>query len=205
MGFRFRKSKQLLPGVQATVSKNGVRVRLGGKHAGVSVGSSGVRASASIPGTGISYSKKLAGNSSKSKGKKESYDVSQFKRQLQIFDESVKLFMTTENPDTFFGRYQTAEQATDIMAELTDKPVCHDEPPQNAVEMLINDKTAATNAFLDRYANKVKLAAHQLTRGKKKKIESFNLVTSKYEDKMTAESILYRDTLYADMIAEIEQ
>lgn len=61
MGFRFRKSKKILPGVRLNFSKSGVGVRVGGKHAGISVGSKGTRMSASIPGTGISYSTKLGG------------------------------------------------------------------------------------------------------------------------------------------------
>lgn len=68
MGFRFRKSKKILPGVRVNFSKKGAGVRLGGKHGGVSFGPSGSRVSASIPGTGISYSTKLGG-SKKSKSR----------------------------------------------------------------------------------------------------------------------------------------
>lgn len=65
MGFRFRKSKKLLPGVRLNFSKKGVGVRFGGKHGGVSFGPSGTRVSASIPGTGISYSSKIGGKKRK--------------------------------------------------------------------------------------------------------------------------------------------
>lgn len=58
MGFRFRKSKKILPGVRLNFSNKSVGVSLGGKHARVSVNSSGRKTySASIPGTGISYVK----------------------------------------------------------------------------------------------------------------------------------------------------
>ena len=65
MGVRFRKSKQIIPGVKLNVSKSGAGVRVGGKSAGVSVGPRGTRASASIPGSGISYSTKIGGSKSK--------------------------------------------------------------------------------------------------------------------------------------------
>ena len=62
MGFRFRKSKKILPGVRLNFSNKSVGVSLGGKHARVSVNSSGRKTySASIPGTGISYVKTSSG------------------------------------------------------------------------------------------------------------------------------------------------
>lgn len=61
MGINFRKSVKVAPGVKLNLSKKGVGVRVGTKHAGISTSSRGTRASASIPGTGISYSTKIAG------------------------------------------------------------------------------------------------------------------------------------------------
>lgn len=63
MGFRFRKSVKILPGVRLNFSKKGMGVRVGGKHGGVSVGPSGTYVSTSIPGTGIYYSEKIKSNS----------------------------------------------------------------------------------------------------------------------------------------------
>lgn len=58
MGFRFRKSFKVAPGVRVNVGKKSVGLSVGGKGARVSVNSSGrVTKSASIPGTGISYVK----------------------------------------------------------------------------------------------------------------------------------------------------
>lgn len=72
MGFRFRKSVKLMPGVRLNFSKKGMGVRVGGKHGGVSVGPSGTRVSASIPGTGIYYTEKIGSGKSKSKSKSRS-------------------------------------------------------------------------------------------------------------------------------------
>ena len=56
MGFRFRKSFKIAPGVKLNVNKKSVGVSVGGKGARVSVNSSGkVTKSVSIPGTGLSY------------------------------------------------------------------------------------------------------------------------------------------------------
>lgn len=56
MGFRFRKSFKIAPGVRMNVGKKGVGMSFGGKGLRYSVNSSGRRTtSASIPGTGLSY------------------------------------------------------------------------------------------------------------------------------------------------------
>lgn len=56
MGFRFRKSFKVAPGVKINVSKKSIGISAGTKGAHVSVNSSGrVTKSAGIPGTGISY------------------------------------------------------------------------------------------------------------------------------------------------------
>jgi hypothetical protein len=56
MGFRFRKSFRVAPGVRLNVSKRGAGVSLGGKGFTHSIGPSGRRTTISAPGTGVSYS-----------------------------------------------------------------------------------------------------------------------------------------------------
>ena len=55
MGFRFRKSVKVAPGVKINLSKSGGSLSLGGRGATVNLSSRGVRSTYSIPGTGISY------------------------------------------------------------------------------------------------------------------------------------------------------
>lgn len=56
MGFNFRKSFKIAPGVRLNVGKKGISsVSLGGKGGRVSVGKKGVRSTISAPGTGLSY------------------------------------------------------------------------------------------------------------------------------------------------------
>lgn len=57
MGFGFRKSFKIAPGVRLNVGKKGVSsVSIGGKGARVNVGKKGTRTTLSAPGTGLSYS-----------------------------------------------------------------------------------------------------------------------------------------------------
>lgn len=59
MGFRFRKSIKLMPGVRLNIGKTGVSASVGVKGASVNVGKRGVRGAVGIPGTGISYTENL--------------------------------------------------------------------------------------------------------------------------------------------------
>lgn len=56
MGFRYRKSVKLLPGVRLNLAKSGISTSFGGRGATVNVSKRGVRTTLSIPGTGLSYS-----------------------------------------------------------------------------------------------------------------------------------------------------
>ncbi|EJR51787.1 hypothetical protein IIO_06197 [Bacillus cereus VD115] len=60
MGFKFRKSIKVAPGVKINLSRSGVGVSAGVKGARVSTGPSGTRITTSVPGTGLSYEKRLS-------------------------------------------------------------------------------------------------------------------------------------------------
>lgn len=55
MGFGFRKSFKLAPGLKVNLSKRGAGVSLGGKGLTHSIGASGRRTTVSASGTGLSY------------------------------------------------------------------------------------------------------------------------------------------------------
>ncbi len=59
MGFRFRKSIKIAPGLRLNVSKRGTSVSIGRRGATTNISKRGVRQTFGIPGTGISYSRKL--------------------------------------------------------------------------------------------------------------------------------------------------
>lgn len=55
MGFRFRRSISVLPGVRINIGKTGASVSAGVRGARVTFGRAGTRATVGIPGTGASY------------------------------------------------------------------------------------------------------------------------------------------------------
>ena len=70
MGFRFRKSIKIAPGVKLNLGKKSAGISIGNKFGGVSYNTrTGARARVSAPGTGMSYSTKLGGASSKGSNK----------------------------------------------------------------------------------------------------------------------------------------
>ena len=61
MGWRFRKSFKILPGVRVNLGKGSISVSLGGKGITINIGKHGTRTTVSIPGTGWSYSTQTKG------------------------------------------------------------------------------------------------------------------------------------------------
>lgn len=59
MGFRFRKSIKICPGVKLNVSKSGISTTLGGNGLSANISQKGVYGTLGMPGTGISYRTKL--------------------------------------------------------------------------------------------------------------------------------------------------
>ena len=62
MGFRFRRSVRLLPGIRLNFSTRGVSTSVGGRGFTMNFGKRGIRTTVGIPGTGISYSEVLTRN-----------------------------------------------------------------------------------------------------------------------------------------------
>ncbi len=61
MGFRFRKSVRLLPGLRVNFSRSGASLSAGVRGASVTFGRRGTYANVGIPGTGMSYRTKVVG------------------------------------------------------------------------------------------------------------------------------------------------
>lgn len=63
MGFKFRKSIKILPGVKVNLTSKGISsASIGTKGANINVGKKGVKTTISIPNTGLSYSENLTSN-----------------------------------------------------------------------------------------------------------------------------------------------
>ncbi len=68
MGFRFRKSIKIAPGIRINLTKKGVSsVSIGKRGATVNVGKKGTRGTVGLPGSGLSYSAYKAHGKSTSK------------------------------------------------------------------------------------------------------------------------------------------
>ncbi|MEH7308234.1 DUF4236 domain-containing protein [Neobacillus drentensis] len=81
MGFGFRKSFKIAPGVRLNVSSRGVGASVGVKGLRYSVNSRGQRrTTVSLPGTGLSYTS-ASGGSSRSQG---NYRTASYQRQLEL-------------------------------------------------------------------------------------------------------------------------
>ncbi|MBQ9346447.1 MAG: DUF4236 domain-containing protein [Oscillibacter sp.] len=272
MGFRFRKSVKIAPGVKINFGKKSTGISIGNKGGGISFNSrTGARVRASVPGTGISYTSKLGGRKKRKAAAKRTAQrtdtsanlsatvtdkwlqpvsrrwwfitlavvliiggigtpplgvlyiaggafmiyirsntdklyfapgstPSQFNRQLQIFDESVKIFMETTNPDTFFGRYSDAFRAASEMNTITDAPLVHGETAGDALEALENQRGDAVTAFLNRYHDAVQAKAEALKtdRGKNNQYKRFRESLEPYFDQMTQDNINYIKTVCPD-------
>lgn len=59
MGFRFRRSIRLAPGLRINLSKSGASVSVGHRGASMNFGSKGEKITAGLPGTGLAYSKRF--------------------------------------------------------------------------------------------------------------------------------------------------
>ena len=59
MGFRFRKSIKIMPGLRLNLSRSGISANVGVRGANVSVNSRGTFLNAGIPGTGVSYRERI--------------------------------------------------------------------------------------------------------------------------------------------------
>jgi len=60
MGFRFRKSITIVPGLRVNLGKKGASLSVGGRGATINLSKKGARATVGIPGTGISYTENLS-------------------------------------------------------------------------------------------------------------------------------------------------
>ncbi len=59
MGFRFRRSLRLAPGIRINLSKTGASLSLGRRGATLNFSGRGTKATIGLPGTGLSYSEIL--------------------------------------------------------------------------------------------------------------------------------------------------
>jgi hypothetical protein len=91
MGFNFRKSIKIAPGIKLNISKNGISsISAGTKGARVSVGKKGTRTTVGAPGTGLSYTHY---KSHKKTGSSDQYDDANLLGLFKFFFWVVVIFL----------------------------------------------------------------------------------------------------------------
>jgi hypothetical protein len=78
MGFRFRKSLKVLPGLRINLSKSGASLSVGQRGATVNINPKGARATVGVPRSGLSYSSRRVPWTQKTKAPKVTAEAHQF-------------------------------------------------------------------------------------------------------------------------------
>lgn len=121
MGFRFRKTISIAPGVRVNLSSNGASLSLGPRGASISVGKKGTFANLGLPGTGLSYRARL--DSSKHSGRAvETVKLEELEREALLINGDMTAILNIHEltPNINSGRSQSSLENTYI--ELFDKP-----------------------------------------------------------------------------------
>ncbi len=128
MGFRFRKTISIVPGVRVNLSNGGASLSLGPRGASISVGKRGTYANLGLPGTGLSYRTRLDGGRSatrsanRSDSQVETIDIDSLEREALLIngdmDSILNIHELTPNINT--GRTWSSLEQTYI--DLFDKP-----------------------------------------------------------------------------------
>lgn len=87
MGFRFRKSIKILPGIRLNLSKSGASLSVGGRGASVNIGPRGTYGNIGLPGTGLSYRERLDASNREAKSRSPFQDPKSY--QIKIENDSV--------------------------------------------------------------------------------------------------------------------
>ncbi|MEM7588058.1 MAG: DUF4236 domain-containing protein, partial [Acidobacteriota bacterium] len=95
MGFRFRRSVKLAPGVRLNFGMRSASISLGGRGGTLTFGTSGTTATASIPGSGLSYQHRFGSSGSKRKARRERPQPQQFAVAFAL-DEDGKVTASSE-------------------------------------------------------------------------------------------------------------
>lgn len=195
MGFKFRKSFTIIPGVKINFGKKSTGISIGGKCGGVSFNSkSGARVRASIPGTGISFSEKLGGSSGKrkSQGKsvtKRDLELQEAQNYVRIIKESASICRDTLDPETFFSRYELLCQTVKKLVPLKKYVSLQGMSLEGAISKIDSGDNEEAMEFIKRYFNAQYLSAKELKtqKGRHNRMEKALEKLMKQEEHLDAE------------------
>lgn len=129
MGFRFRKSIKLMPGVKINLSKSGISTSLGGRGATVNISKRGTRTTLGIPGTGITHVSTSKANSTV-RNATGSNQTMEFEDQVQQLPEALE-FQLRHHPTIEFESH-TGNQVHLVQNDFNvSLHINHPDAPQN--------------------------------------------------------------------------
>lgn len=212
MGWRFRKSIKILPGIRLNFGKKSVGISIGGKHGGVTVNSkTGVTARASIPGTGISYSERISSGKKSTQGKapytptaKQIY-MQEAQNDLRIIGESSKIVEGTVKPDVFFSRldliYERYEHLSSIEKFLSFQGELPSEMYEKVKAKYVDYvKEFIEKYFLDSYSRALDL---KTVSGRENKVKKSFVTLMQYQEKMNDDCVSLAEKLRDDYLQKL--
>ena len=152
MGFRFRKSITIIPGIKLNLGAKSAGISIGGKYGGVSFNTkTGARVRASVPGTGISYTEKISTVSAKPKRQEpQNYNLEEAQNYVRIIHESAQICKDTTNPEVFFSRCdllgETVKKLYNMRNEVSLSPQIFE-----AINLLNSGESSHIEEFVNRY------------------------------------------------------
>ncbi len=150
MGFRFRKSFKVMPGVRFNLSTRGASMSLGRRGATLNISSRGTRATVGVPGTGLSYTTSTRRRSTSAPGARRSTqrlaaDYRRLALEAQYesaVDEVTKIESELTETLDAWRDLPTLRNAADLQGELVARP-----PENDNVRPAPLDTAAAEKSF----------------------------------------------------------
>lgn len=155
MGLNFRKSVKIADGVKLNIGKKSAGVSVGGKHVGASFNTrSGARVRASLPGTGISYTKSLNSVGKKKTSRKKSKSKNTLSTILTILIVVVAVgFIISKNWTKISDTLGIGQSAQTVTSENTIGADNASADNGAAVSYVINTSTKKIHLAECRYAD----------------------------------------------------
>lgn len=212
MGWRFRKSIKILPGVRLNFNKNSTSVSIGSKRSGITINSkTGVTARTSIPGTGLSYSEKISSGKKSTPAKKRNTPTAkgiytqQAQNDLRIIGESSKIAQETLKPEIFFSRFDLILERYEHLISIEDYVSFSSERPSELYTQIKSSTSDTIQHFIKRYF----LDAYQKARELKTQTGRQNRITKSfetlmlYQDKMDSVCVSLAEKLRDDYLKQV--
>lgn len=212
MGWRFRKSIKILPGVRLNFNKNSTSVSIGSKRSGITINSkTGVTARTSIPGTGLSYSEKISSGKRSTPAKKRNAQTvkgiytQQAQNDLRIIGESSKIAQETLKPEIFFSRFDLILERYEHLISIEDYVSFTSERPSELYTQIKSSTSDTIQHFIKRYF----LDAYQKARELKTQTGRQNRITKAFEtlmlhqDKMDSACVSLAEKLRDDYLQKV--